>query len=392
MQIAETWDNIAFAQIIRGSMLITQSTLRKYILLPLLIIVKNIGRMLFLQFPEWSEDFKEWNREMHVKCTYNGVQLSETKKEEKDYRTRNQIIHESFSQIRSTNWTNHLLTKRKMKDLTDRTSTIRNQIEKIKKEKKKVTSEINISPNKTSYNAKRFESPKNICQILKRRNTRLIRKLHYFIKFFTEKIYIDIFLFLINIPRIKINIQLFLESTKKIIDKSIYNNKTNQNSQAYVFYKLSKTQVLNLYKTRKKLQNSEINQWKNWLRGHYQYDLSQIRWSQLIEQKWRNRINQCHKRDSYIYRSLFQKNPDRKYLDWKIFNFCLRKKINIEAWIKIDTNSNKNKIFFDWMGMNEEILSCPISNMELWFFPEFLLLYNAYKMKPWFIPSKLLFL
>nr|ATV97074.1 hypothetical chloroplast RF1 [Eschweilera wachenheimii] len=746
MQIAETWDTIAFAQIIRGSMLITQSTLRKYILLPLLIIVKNIGRMLLFQFPEWSEDFKEWNREMHVKCTYNGVQLSETefpknwltegiqikilfpfclkpwhrskprsfhiyrmkkkgqkddfcfltvfgmeaelpfgsprkrpsffepifqklekkisklkkkyflvlkvlkertklflniskkwiikcilflkkiikelskanpillfrlrevykssetKKEEKDYRTRNQIIHESFNRIRSTNWTNHLLTKRKMKDLTDRTSTIRNQIEKITKEKKKVTSEINISPNKTSYNAKRFESPKNIWQILKRRNTRLIRKLHYFIKFFTEKIYIDIFLFLINIPRIRINIQLFLESTKKIIDKSIYiidksiyNNKTNQNiihfistikkslsskknsvnfsylsslSQAYVFYKLSQTQVLNLYKARsilqyhnrgtsfflktsikdyfgtqgiihselrhKKLQNSEINQWKNWLRGHYQYDLSQIRWSRLIAQKWRNRINQCrtiqnqdlnkedsyeknqlihykkqtdykvyslsnqkenfqkyyrynilsyrsinyenieNKRDSYIYKSLFQvnknqensynyithkdkfidilrnipindylintylrknhimymeKNPDRKYLDWKIFHFCLRKKIDIEAWIKIDTNSNKNtkiginnyqisdkidkkdlfyltihqdqkinslnqnpkKIFFDRMGMNEEILSRPISNLELWFFPEFLLLYNAYKMKPWFIPSKLLF-
>ena len=34
--------------------------------------------MLLFQFPEWSEDFKDWNREMHVKCTYNGVQLSET--------------------------------------------------------------------------------------------------------------------------------------------------------------------------------------------------------------------------------------------------------------------------------------------------------------------------
>lgn len=43
------------------------------------------------------------------------------------------------------------------------------------------------------------------------------------------------------------------------------------------------------------------------------------------------------------------------------------------------------------MGMNEEILSRPISNLKLWFFPEFVLLYNAYKMKPWFIPSKLLF-
>ena len=37
-----------------------------------------------------------------------------------------------------------------------------------------------------------------------------------------------------------------------------------------------------------------MNQWKNWLKSHYQYkyDLSQIRWSRLIPQKWRNRINQ----------------------------------------------------------------------------------------------------
>ena len=58
-----------------------------------------------------------------------------------------------------------------MKDLTDRTSTIRNQIERIEKEKKKVTPRINnLSPNKTSSNAKRFEK----WQILKRRNAQLI--------------------------------------------------------------------------------------------------------------------------------------------------------------------------------------------------------------------------
>ncbi|TYJ30500.1 hypothetical protein E1A91_A06G134500v1, partial [Gossypium mustelinum] len=34
--------------------------------------------MLLFQFPEWSEDLTDWHREMHVKCTYNGVQLSET--------------------------------------------------------------------------------------------------------------------------------------------------------------------------------------------------------------------------------------------------------------------------------------------------------------------------
>nr|YP_009562790.1 hypothetical chloroplast RF1 [Clethra delavayi]QAV58315.1 hypothetical chloroplast RF1 [Clethra delavayi] len=742
IEIAEAWDTIPLAQVIRGSMLIIQSTLRKYILFPSLIIAKNIGRVLLLQFPEWSEDLKEWNREMHVKCTYNGVQLSETEfpknwlidgiqikilfpfclkpwhrfkprsshtdqmkkkgqkddfcfltvwgmeaelpfgsprkgpsffepifkklekkigklkkkyflvlkvlkertklfiniskktkkwivkgipflkriikelskinsillfrlreeykssetKKEKDSITGNKIIHESFSRIQSTDWTNFFLTEKKMKDLTYRTSTIRNQIERITKEKQKVTPGINVSSNKTSYNAKRFESPKKIWQILKRRNTRLIRKLHFFIKIFTKRIYINILLSITNISRININIQLFLESTKKIIDKSIYNNKKNQErvnktnkntihfistikkpvyiisnknsqhnfcdlsslSQAYVFYKLSETQVLNLYKLisilqyhgtsfflktsikdyfraqgiihselrHKKLRNSGRNQWKNWLRGHYQYDLSQIKWSRLIVQKWRNQcrkiqnqdltkadsyeedqliyskkqndygvyslsnqkdnfkkyyyrynilcyrsINYEKKRDPYIYGSPFQvnknqessynynthkgkffdilgdipinnylrksdimymqKNPDRKYFDWKIINFCLKKKmdiVDIEAWIKIDTNNNKNtktrtnnyqkidkinkkdlfylmihqdqeinspnqkKIFFDWMGMNEEMLSRPISNLEFWFFPEFALLSNAYKIKHWFIPSKLLFL
>ena len=78
IEIGEAWDNIIFAQVIRGFLLITQSILRKYILLPSLIITKNIVRILLFQFPEWSEDFRGWNREMYIKCTYNGVQLSET--------------------------------------------------------------------------------------------------------------------------------------------------------------------------------------------------------------------------------------------------------------------------------------------------------------------------
>ena len=34
--------------------------------------------MLLFQRPEWSEDLQEWKREIHIKCTYDGVQLSET--------------------------------------------------------------------------------------------------------------------------------------------------------------------------------------------------------------------------------------------------------------------------------------------------------------------------
>ncbi|XP_043697201.1 protein TIC 214-like isoform X3 [Telopea speciosissima] len=710
IEIAETWDNMLFAQTIRGCLLITHSILRKYLVLPSLIIAKNVVRIFLFQIPEWYEDFKAWNREIHVKCTYNGVQLSEREfpknwliegiqvkilfpfclkpwyrsklrshhrdpmktkgkkanfcfltvwgmetelpfgsprkqpsffkpifkelekkiqkvkkkfflvlknlKEKKKKRSsdnenlknsqnsiiRNQIIHESSIRVRSTDWTNYSLAEKKTKNLANRTNTIRNQIEKITKDKKKIflTSEININPKETSCDIKKSKSTKNFWQILKRRNTRLIRKWHFFFKFFIEKIHIDTLLYIINIPRI--NAQLFLESTNKIIDKYIYNyntkinqediNETNQNTihsistikkslfntsnknsqiscdqsslpQTYVFYKLSQTQVINKYRLRsvlqyhgtslflkdiiknffetqeilhsesrhKKFRNSRINEWKNWLKGHYQYDVSQTRWARLVPQKWRNRVNQrrraqnkdskklgsyekdqlihsekendstveslpnqkekfkkhyrydrlSHKyinynyesrKDLYIYGSPLQvnesrkipynynthklesfygledisindylgedylieteKNPDRKYFDWGILHFFLIKKANIEAWANMDTGTNiqkntktgtdyyQNKIqiiekmdkkdlffltihqeinpskqrffFFDWMGMNEEILNRPVSNLKFWFFPELLLLFDAYKMKPWVIPIKLLLL
>nr|WEG39159.1 hypothetical protein RF1 [Beesia calthifolia] len=710
--IAETWDTILFAQPIRGSLLVTQSILRKYIVLPSLIIAKNIGRVLLFQSPEWYEDLEEWNREIHVKCTYNGVQLSETefpknwltdgiqikilfpfclkpwhrsklqshyrdstKKKDKKYnfcfltvwgmeaelpfgsprkrpsffepvwkqlekkqkkRTRwvikivrfikiimkelakvspiplfglrevyesnrninkkeliisNQMIHESSIRIRPMGWTNYSLTEKKMKDLDDRTSTIRNQIEKITKDKKNIfiTTDVNISPNETSCDDKRLESPKNIWQILKRRSARLIRKCHYFFQFFIERIYIDIFLRIINILRI--NVQILIKSKKQITDKYSYNdndetnkihffstikksisntNISNNNSQifcdfsslsqAYVFYKLSQNQVINKHHLKsvfqyhetiplifikdrikyffgtqgifhsesrhKKLRDFGMNEWKSWLMGndHYQYDLSQTRWSRLVPQKWRNGINQSYmvqntnstnfdsknqlihyekqnnysenslprqkdkfknykyallsnqyinyedKKGSYIYGSPLQvkeargipynyntynpefiylsgdidlsnylregyiidrdKNLDRKYFDWRTLNFCIRKKIDIEEWTNMDigtsANINKNtktrtnyyqiidknkmdkkdlfnlaihkqinpanqtKASFDWMGMNEEILNCPISNLELWFFPEFALLYDAYRIQPWIIPINLL--
>ena len=519
IEIAEAWDSILLAQVLRGFLLVTQSILRKYIILPSLIIVKNIARMLLFQFPEWSEDFKDWNREMYVKCTYNGVQLSEKEfpknwltdgiqikilfpfrlkpwhtsnprapyndpmkkkdskndfcfltifgmeaefpfdsprkqlsffepifkelkrkirklkkkcflilrilkektklfvnvlketkkwvikrilflkeikkelsqinpillfglrkrkvyelsKTKKDSITNNLMIDElSIETIPSSietiprNWTNYSLTEKKMQDLTDRTSTIINQIEKITNQKKGGfrIPDPNIRSNKISDDDKGLESQKNIWQILKRKNARLIRKLHYFMKFFIERIYIDIFLWIINIPRI--NTQPFLESIKKIINKYITNNETNQEkmdktnqslihfistikkalyntnisnknsntfcdlshfSQAYVFYKLSQTQFIPFYFYKlksvfqcngaapfikneikdyfigtqelfhsqlrhKNRQNSGINQWTNWLRNHYQYDISQIRWSRLVPQKWRNRFNQ----------------------------------------------------------------------------------------------------
>nr|YP_010945121.1 Ycf1 [Galium trifidum]WMD02677.1 Ycf1 [Galium trifidum] len=739
IQLAEAWDTIPFAQVIRGCMLITQSVLRKYLFLPFYIIIKNIGRILLLQFPEWSEDLQEWNREMHIKCTYNGVQLSETefpknwltdgiqikilfpfclkpwhksklqlsdkylkKKQKKktpfcfltvwgletnlpfgsprkgssffdffepvireleiklvkckkiyfrflkvfkentkffvtiaketkrcfvesflfikklikelskvnpirllglikvydsnentgkkDSIISTEKIPESFSQIKFPHRPNSSLTEKKNK-IGNRTSTIRNKIEKITKAKKKKNPRIYISPNKTSSNIDKFEFSKIICKIVKKQNNRLISKFYSFIKIFVEKLYIKVFLFIINISRL--NIQSFIESKKIYRDRAINettyerinkknyntiyfisniknsiatinNNKKNSRllcdlsylSQAYLFYKLSQTQAINLYKSRsgfhyrgtlffiknktkhffeiQGLLNSELNcnkftnyptdSWKGWLKKHYQYDLSAIRWSKLISANWRNRINQHKKvqnknyklnfaekdqlihskkqknlevylflnqkenfqknykhdllsyqyinyekrRNWFVYESPFErkvkvtknpeffsdsntykhksfdileknpinhylkmndiryrkKNYDRKIFNWKIINFYFIKKVDIETWFKINTRSNQNKLdsdsknyqikdknslfyltllknpnpkissrnpknpFLDWMGMNEKIINCPISDLEFWFFPQFLLFYNVYKKKPWVIPSK----
>nr|UFA47604.1 hypothetical chloroplast RF19 [Physospermopsis alepidioides] len=733
IKIAEAWDFVPYPQATRSLILIIQSIFRKYILLPSLIIVKNIGRILLSQPPEWAEDFDEWNREKHIICTYNGVQLSELelprnwfkegiqikivfpfylkpwhrsklrpsfssykdlKKEQqkfffltawgtqtnlpfgsappkpsffkpifkelkkeirktknnhfqvlrvlkertknflqdskepkkgviknvlflfikrikkellkvnptrlfilrkvyessetnqkKDYIIRNRTIHDSFRKMKSTDNTNYSPREKKIKNLTDRTSTIRNNTKSLTKEKNS-NAKKKSSPNKTSYNVK-----------IKRRSTRLICKLYFFLKIFIKRIYVDIFLCIINIAIIPT--QLVLESINFCFE-ILYKNKTNQEiknkknkkeihfistlkralcyiknskknshlcfdfsslSQAYVFYKLSQTRVINLYKLKSildyqgtsfflktaiknsfvtqgifhselkhtKLPSSETNQWKNWLRGHYQYNLSQIRWSGLIPQKWRTTINEggmtqnndLTKRNSYekdqllyhkkqkdfkvyplpnqkdnflkyyiydllSYKSInyemkkasyiiygspselnnnqkitfnynnykqnkqkffesleeiptniylergdfmyMQKNPDRKYFDWKILNFFLRQKIDIEAWTKMDYNTNINtkigsknyqkidkmdkkdlfyltihqnseknpindkKLFLDWMEMNEEILNPISTNLKLPFFPEFVPLYNVYKIKPWVIPSKLLLL
>nr|YP_010838656.1 Ycf1 [Allium macrostemon]WGF21581.1 Ycf1 [Allium macrostemon] len=720
--ISEAWDSFLFTQAIRGLILVTQSFLRKYVLFPVLIIAKNISRMLLFQFPEWYEDWKEWNGEMHVKCTYNGVQLSETefpknwlsdgiqikilfpfclkpwqrskvrfnygdqqrqKKEKKDnfcfltvwgreaelpfgsprkrpsffepifkelekktikvkkkilevirvFKERgngvlkvskkkkrwiikiilfmdlimkklekvkpilklkssrvkiyeptknkdgrdsninNKILRESTITIQFLNCgnANYSLIETKMKDLANKTITIRSQIKGITKDNKKIV---------LTYDDKRAELQKDIWQIFKRKNIRLIRKSNYFIKSFIEKIYMNLLLCIIKIPSFK--------STNKILTKYIYNDKTNQEgiektnqkimnfiltikksfynifyntnfsisnknsniywdlsslSQAYIFYKFSQNQLLNKYALKsvlqyhntypfltdiiknyctiqgifgskpkhKKIHKYRMNKWKMWLRGHYQYNLSQTKWSYLVPKKWQNRANQCRiiqkkdstksaksdlykkekdqlihymkenyytvnsltsqknklkkhfgydilsykyinfedNKNSYIYESTLQlqevenkkissnfntlklkpepfyglirivinnylekrflidmdKNMDRLFLNYKIPHFCIRNNIDIETRTNtpINTKIHKNtknlnyqklkkNSFFDWMGMNQEKFYRSISNLEPWFFPEFLLLFNAYKIKPWIIPTKLLIL
>nr|UDN39656.1 hypothetical chloroplast RF1 [Olearia bullata] len=514
----EFWDNIPYAQKTRSVLLLAQSIFRRYIKLPLLIIVKNIGRILLRQSPEWYEDFQDWNREIYLKCSYNGLQFSKTefpknwlregfqikilypfhlkpghrsklrlsdsdrkqqddfdscfltvlgmeteypfgpprktpsffepifkdidykveirkfnfrvrrvlkkitKKQakavlfvkqiikellkgtkiplfipreiyessqtqtEKDSIISNKIIHESLSQNRATGWTNYLQAKEEMKHRIDRRNTIRNQIEIMKKNQKN-----------------NGESPPKIWKILKRKNIELV------IQFCIEKIYIDIFLCIINMRRITLH--LFMESTKKIVEKYIDNNKRNQErinktkqnqidfispmtikkifdnlrnskrkshiffdlsylSQKYVFFKLSQTQAINFNKLRsilqyngpsfflkneikdffgrqgifdseirhKKLPNYGMNPWKNWLRGHYQYDLSQITWSRLVPQKWRNGINKCHTSQNNDLKKRYSYEKDEKdpFFDYK-------KKQNLKVYLLSNKEDNFQK-------------------------------------------------
>nr|YP_009440640.1 hypothetical chloroplast RF19 [Lessertia frutescens]ATG87706.1 hypothetical chloroplast RF19 [Lessertia frutescens] len=569
-EIEEAWESILYGLIIRSFVLIIQSIIRKYIIIPSLIITKNIIRILLFQYPEWSEDFRDWKKEVHIKCTYQGVPVSHkefpanwfeeglqirilspfvlkpwhksksklrsTEKKKRSTEKKNfwfltacgtqvesyldnyfpnpfsflgpifkkikkqlkknfqnrfflvlqvlnerkkwfltilkeigkwniksilfrfkniyelsennknstisknhPMIDESPVIIHSMNWTKSSLTEKRIKDLNVKTKTIIKEIEKMINEKSGgvITSEKNFNSNKTTYHDKRLELQKNIFQILQRRIVRLTRKSYSFFKFFMERIYIDMLLCIIRIPRI--NIQLLLESTKKVVKKSISKKKTNaeridktnqsiipfmsildkscnitntnsQNScdvsslsQAYVFFKLSQIQVINGYKYKlrsifeshersfflkneiknyffriqgifnSKLRHtnrphSVMNQWTNWLKVHYQYDLPESRWSRLVPQNWRNRINKhpvAQNKDLINYDSSektplilykkeqvdlleleFQKKIKKQYrydlLSYKYLNYTDKKKSYIYGY-RSPFQTNKNQ-------------------------------------------------
>nr|YP_009646051.1 Ycf1 [Ulota bruchii]QBX99106.1 Ycf1 [Ulota bruchii] len=76
LAIANRWD-FPLAQWGRSWLLIIQSYFRKYLILPILIIFKNISRLILFQTPEWTEDWNEWKKEIYIKCTYDGTEVSE---------------------------------------------------------------------------------------------------------------------------------------------------------------------------------------------------------------------------------------------------------------------------------------------------------------------------
>lgn len=76
LAIANRWD-FPLAQWGRSWLLLIQSYVRKYFVIPLLIILKNISRLVLFQNPEWNQDWLEWNKEIHIRCTYDGTEVSE---------------------------------------------------------------------------------------------------------------------------------------------------------------------------------------------------------------------------------------------------------------------------------------------------------------------------
>ncbi|KAJ6827972.1 hypothetical protein M6B38_364380 [Iris pallida] len=217
-------------------------------------------------------------------------------------------------------------------------------------------------------------------------------------------------------------------------------------------YKKEKTQLNSYVKKNSYTVNSLMSQ-KEKLKKHYGYDLlsydyinngdsrdSDISGSTLQineDQKIPYNLNMPKPEsfyglislaiDDYIEKRYIigtHKNADRKYFDC---GSCLRNNIDIKAWANthIDTkikknvttktnnnnynifekketssftihhevdSSNQKKHIFDWMGMNQKGLYRTISKSKLSpsFFPEFVLLFDVYKMKPWIIPIKLL--
>nr|WOC92076.1 hypothetical chloroplast RF19 [Utricularia simulans] len=262
IEIAEAWDIIPFAQVVRGVMLLTQSILRKYIILPSFIIAKNIGRILLFQRPEWSEDLQEWNREMYVKCTYNGVPLSETEfpknwltdgiqikiifpfcpkpwhksKQRSSQKIRVQNIKEKDDFCFLTIW--GMESEFPFGSARKRSSFFKpifKELEKIKKlHKDKIIQFFSLKElfklNETKITSKsntdktKISTKLNKKELRKRINTHLSDKFDLFFKF--ERIYTNLSFYIINIS--KTNTELFRVATKKMIEKYISTNKRQQ--------------------------------------------------------------------------------------------------------------------------------------------------------------------
>lgn len=60
----------------RGFLLISQAYIRRNLVLPALIILKNIGYLVAFQTTDWAEDWKDLRGEIHVGCNYEGDEVA----------------------------------------------------------------------------------------------------------------------------------------------------------------------------------------------------------------------------------------------------------------------------------------------------------------------------
>nr|AKA56065.1 hypothetical protein [Pinus peuce] len=71
-QVCLAWPEVHY---LRGLILVAQSNIRKKIILPSLIIAKNIGRILSFKDSEFTQDWEEMKEEMHIKCGSDGTEF-----------------------------------------------------------------------------------------------------------------------------------------------------------------------------------------------------------------------------------------------------------------------------------------------------------------------------
>lgn len=74
-QILKNRWNFSLAHLPRGIALFGQVYIRRYIKLPILIVLKNISRQLLFQSTEWQKDWSDLSKEVYIDCDYDGNDL-----------------------------------------------------------------------------------------------------------------------------------------------------------------------------------------------------------------------------------------------------------------------------------------------------------------------------
>jgi hypothetical protein len=67
--------NFTIAHFVRGIALCGQAYIRRYIRIPVFIIIKNISRQILLLPTEWEQDWKHLSQEIYIDCDYDGNDL-----------------------------------------------------------------------------------------------------------------------------------------------------------------------------------------------------------------------------------------------------------------------------------------------------------------------------